>query len=60
MENEIARPPGDVEYGSAGLRGMVPPVAARPRRSWWLLTVLTVYAALIPGAGVAPHPGAWA
>jgi hypothetical protein len=52
MENEIASPPGDVGYGSAGLRGSAPPVASRPRRSWWLLTVLAVCVALILGAGV--------
>jgi hypothetical protein len=52
LESEIASRPGDVESGSAGLHGALRPGAARPRRSWWLLTALAVCASLIVGGGV--------
>jgi hypothetical protein len=35
-----------------GSRGGVPPAATRPRRSWWLLTLLAVCASLVAGASV--------
>ena len=52
MESEIANPPGDVESGSAGSSGTLPPVATRPWRLWWLVTVLAVCASLILGGSV--------
>src|SRR5215469_2658477 len=52
LESEIANPPGNVESGSAGSRGTLPPVATRPRRLGWLLTVLAVCASLILGGSI--------
>ena len=54
MESELASPPGQAETGSAGFRGDVPPVAARPRRwGWpWLVMVLVAGASLIVGGSV--------
>lgn len=52
LESEIANLPGNVESGSAGFRGTVPPVAIRPRRLWWLVTVLAVCASLILGGSI--------
>ena len=52
LASEIANPPGNVESGSAGFRGPLPPVAARPRRLWWLVTVLAVCASLILGGSI--------
>jgi hypothetical protein len=52
MESETAAPPGQVEPGSAGPRGGVPPAATRPRRSWWLLTLLAAGVSLVVGGSV--------
>lgn len=52
LESEIASPPGNVESGSDGFRGTPPAVATRPRRFWWLVTVLAVCASLILGGSV--------
>jgi hypothetical protein len=52
LESEIASPPGNVESGSDGFCGTPPPVATRPRRFWWLVTVLAVCASLILGGSV--------
>ena len=52
LESEIANPPGKVESGSAGFGGTRPPVATRPRRLWWLVTVLAVCASLILGGSI--------
>jgi hypothetical protein len=52
MESEIARRPGDVESGPAGPRGTLQPAAARPRRSWWLVTALAVCVAVVLGGTV--------
>jgi hypothetical protein len=50
VESEIASRPGNAEPGSAGSRGTLPPAATRPRRSWWVLTMLAGCASLILGA----------
>jgi hypothetical protein len=52
MESETAAPPEEAGSGPAGLPGGVPPAATRPRRSWWLLTLLAVCVSLVVGGTV--------
>ena len=54
VESEIASPAAEAESGSAASGGGDPPVATRPRRSWWpwLITGLAVAASLVVGGSV--------